>query len=161
MGKACCSACASGAPKCGGRTLGEAPGRSQDQIEALRAQVNRFFASDCPERLRLPGSALPSRGPLDLPLATAAVAIYARRAREAYEANPQLDRVISRARIALDNPLAFASENLGEVYETVAMYGDMNDVPPARNGFFDTLGIPASYIFVAAALGAYLYYRRK
>lgn len=161
----CCASCASGATTCGDSAIVVGPEQlsaENDPIAILRAQINRFRGPDAPKAFRYGATKFPATGPLDAEVAFAAVLLNSRRAYEVFQRDPSLKSFLDRASQGWASPVKFVSDNLAEITKTIAIYGDLNGVPPAKSIIpGNILGIPTPIILGLGVVIAYLLLTKK
>jgi hypothetical protein len=94
-------------------------------------------------------------------VAIAAVLINQRRASDAYIKDHSLSAFLEDANRGFADPVAFVTKNLAEVTQTIAIYGDLNNVPPATTTVpGQILGVP-TYMVIGAVAVVFLLLTRK
>jgi len=133
---------------------------SSGSVAALAAQVNRFGAQ-APSGYQFVTTPIVATGNLDVGLATVALAIYQRRATDAYNQfhDQGSAQAIQVANQALGDPVSYVGAHMADVTQIIQAFGDSLGIPPAAGDA--TSGGPSTQTLLwLAGLGLAIWWMR-
>ncbi len=125
-----------------------------DPVAELTAQVNRFGVA-APAGLQFVQQPVPLATGISQGLALAAVAIYQRRAADAFSQfhDAGSAAMLTAANVAFADPVSFVTANLADVTRTIAGYADSVGLPSADGSPSTISGVDMQTVLIVAGLG--------